>query len=182
MRQEPSQPSIETVVERSGRRKRTISWRVQNRPDRVVVEILIPATLTRQQEDEWRRHVETKVRERLSRQQRRSDEDLLARAKALARRYLREDLPVRSASWSARQERRWGSCTPDVGAIRLSTRLRRCPEWVIDYVLVHEMAHLKAANHSPEFWSLVSRYPLAERARGFLMGHDFQSGQPDVED
>jgi len=44
------------------------------------------------------------------------------------------------------------------------------PGWVIDYVLVHELAHLLEAGHGPKFQALVDRYPQAERARGYLMG------------
>ena len=47
--------------------------------------------------------------------------------------------------------------------------MREFPGWVIDYVLVHEVAHLRYAGHGPRFWSLVQRYPLAERARGYLI-------------
>jgi predicted metal-dependent hydrolase len=64
---------------------------------------------------------------------------------------------------------RYGSCTPQDGTIRLSDRLVAWPPWVRDYVLVHELAHLAVPDHSPAFWRLVDRYPLAERARGFLI-------------
>ena len=51
---------------------------------------------------------------------------------------------------------RWGSCSTS-GAINLSTRLLFAPDHVIDYVIIHELAHLLQANHSDKFWQLVSR-------------------------
>jgi len=75
-----------------------------------------------------------------------------------------------SVAWSTRQNGRWGSCTPADGTIRLSNRLQGMPDWVIDYVLVHELAHLLEAGHGPRFWELVGRYPRTERARGYLEG------------
>jgi predicted metal-dependent hydrolase len=67
------------------------------------------------------------------------------------------------------QEWRWGSCTPADGAVRISSRVAAEPSWVLDYVIVHELAHLDAPSHDAAFWQIVNRYPKAERARGFLM-------------
>jgi predicted metal-dependent hydrolase len=93
--------------------------------------------------------------------------DLEDRANRLARRH---GLPVpRSVRWSARQQARWGSCSVHTGDIRISDRLVGAPAWVVDYVLVHELAHLVEANHSPAFHALVGRFPLAERAKGYLI-------------
>ena len=50
------------------------------------------------------------------------------------------------------------------------------PAWVVDYVLLHELAHLLETGHTPTFWRLVERYPRAERARGFLEGMALASG------
>lgn len=74
-----------------------------------------------------------------------------------------------SISFVTNQTAQWGSCTPSTGKIRLSSRLSKMPKWVVDYVIVHELCHLSEPNHGPAFWALVGRYPLAERARGYLM-------------
>lgn len=93
--------------------------------------------------------------------------DLTARAKQLARKY---GLPQPSTiEWSTRQMQRWGSCTPQEGRIRISNRLASMPPWVLDSVIVHELAHLEAAGHGPEFQALVDRYELTERAKGYLI-------------
>ncbi len=65
---------------------------------------------------------------------------------------------------------RWASCTVEDATIRISSRLRIMPSWVLDYVLVHELAHLRVPGHGPKFWALVERYPKTERARGYLDG------------
>ena len=71
---------------------------------------------------------------------------------------------------------RWASCTPADASIRVSERLREVPPWVLDYVLVHELAHLKVAAHNAEFWALVRRYPKTERAMGYLEGLSSAAG------
>ena len=98
-----------------------------------------------------------------------SDEDLEARARALNRKYFGGKLRWRSIRWVTNQNKRYGSCTPTTGEIRISHRLGKVPAWVLDYVLVHELAHLLEPNHGARFWKLVNRYPLTERARGYLM-------------
>lgn len=89
-------------------------------------------------------------------------------------------LPAR-ISWVANQHKRWGSCTISTRSIRLSDRLQQMPAWVVDYVIVHELAHLVHADHSAAFWRLVDGYPQAERARGFLLGWSSARGQPEEE-
>jgi len=71
---------------------------------------------------------------------------------------------------------RWGSATPADGSVRISERLRETPSWVLDYVLVHELAHLVEPGHTPAFWSLVRRYPRSERAIGYLHGLSAAAG------
>jgi predicted metal-dependent hydrolase len=133
------------------------------------VVVLIPARFTRAQEREW---VQRMVA-RLSAQDRRrrpSDAELMDRATDLSRRYLGGLTQPVSVTWVANQNSRWGSCTPADRTIRLSTRLQGMPSWVIDYVLVHELAHLVEQGHGPRFWALLRSYPRTERARGYLDG------------
>jgi predicted metal-dependent hydrolase len=93
--------------------------------------------------------------------------DLDARAARLARRY---GLPrPERIDWADDQSARWGSCTPSRRTIRISRRLAAFPGWVLDYVIVHELAHLVIHGHGSGFWALVERYPKTERARGFLI-------------
>ncbi|WP_341928063.1 M48 family metallopeptidase [Nocardioides psychrotolerans] len=155
----------EVEVRRSKRRRRTVS--AYRDGDRIVV--LIPATLTRREEAEW---VETMV-ERIERSEQRrqlSDEDLRDRAWRLSNDYLGGLAVPESVRWVDNQNSRWGSCTPGDRSIRLSVRLQGMPGWVIDYVLVHELAHLLEAGHDAAFWGWVERYPQADKARGFLEG------------
>jgi len=117
--------------------------------------------------------------ERLAAQERRrrpSDDDLGARARALSARYLEGRAEPASVRWVGNQNTRWGSCTPIDGTIRLSTRLRGMPKYVVDYVLLHELAHLIVPAHGPRFWTLLSVYPRTERARGYLEGAAAASG------
>jgi hypothetical protein len=116
---------------------------------------------------------------RLERRYQAASVDLETRAAQLATRY---SLPKPTSVTWAEQRSRWGSCTPSTGQIRISTRLAGWPPWVLDYVLVHELAHLVVADHSPAFHALVDRYPKAERARGFLMAKSFGADGDDVLD
>lgn len=157
--------SPEVEVRRSKRRRRTVS--AYREGDRIIV--MIPASLTRQEESEW---VEKMVL-RLARSEARrkpSDDSLLARAHELNDRYLGGMATPGTVRWVENQQSRWGSCTPSDRTIRLSVRLQGMPSWVIDYVLVHELAHLLEPGHDPRFWAWVERYPQAERARGYLLG------------
>jgi predicted metal-dependent hydrolase len=152
-------------VVRSDRRRRTVSAYRQG--GRTVV--LLPGRMSKADEDHW----VVEMLGRLARQEarRRPGADTLEeRATALSERYLDGLAQPTSVVWSARQNTRWGSCTPADGTIRLSTRLQGMPDWVVDYVLVHELAHLLQPGHDPAFWALVGRYPRTERARGFLEG------------
>lgn len=155
----------EVEVRRSKRRRRTVSAYRQG--DRIVV--LIPANLTRAEESEWVSTMVARI-ERSERRNRLTDDDLLARAEDLNARYFGQLASPASVRWVDNQRSRWGSCTPGDRTIRLSSRLRTMPRWVVDYVLVHELAHLLEPAHDANFWAWVDKYPKAERAKGYLEG------------
>ena len=159
----PTAPEVE--VRRSRRRRRTVS--AYRDGDRIVV--MIPATMSRRQEAEW---VEAMLKrlEKSERRKRPSDDDLMKRARRLSDRFLGGMAAPESVRWVDNQVARWGSCTPGDRTIRLSARLQGMPTWVVDYVLVHELAHLLESGHDANFWAWVDRYPQAESAKGYLLG------------
>lgn len=150
---------MEVVVVRSTRRRRTVeAVEVDG-----VIRVSVPATMSQAEE---RRHVE-KLVARLQRRRAAGDIDLEQRARMLAGRL---GLPrPASIRWVDNQLQRWGSCSVHERSIRLSSRLAGFPLWVVDYVVVHELAHLAEPGHTPRFWALVNRYERAERAIGYLL-------------
>jgi predicted metal-dependent hydrolase len=178
--EQPSEAAAPRVeVRRSGRRKRTVT--AYRERDTIVV--LIPGRMSRADE---RSFVESMVQKVLAREAKaappRGDAELIARAAELADRHVAPltSAPVHATDvrWVSNQRQRWGSCTPSTGVIRLSDRLQAMPSWVVDYVLVHELAHLVEATHSAAFWRLVGSYPDAERAKGYLEGYLAGQGHP----
>ena len=156
----------EVEVRRSKRRRRTVS--AYRDGERIVV--LIPASMSRKQEAEWVEAMVARL-EKSERRRQTSDEKLLQRARQLSDEYLGGLAQPESVRWVSNQTSRWGSCTPGDRAIRLSERLQAMPPWVVDYVLVHELAHLIEHGHNAAFWGWVDRFPHAEKAKGFLQGY-----------
>ena len=172
----------EIEVRRSDRRRRTVS--AYRDGERIVV--LLPGRFTRAQEREWVPRMVESVRQReqrsAARGPRRSDAALMQRAAALSRRHLDGRAVPAQVRWVATMRTRWASCTPADRAIRVSQRLRTAPDYVLDYVLVHELAHLLEPGHGPAFWAWVERYPFTERARGYLEGLSAGAGMPSAPD
>lgn len=161
---------VDVEVRRSMRRRRTVS--AYRDGTRIIV--LMPARFTRAEEQKWVREMVGRIisREQVasSRGPRRSDATLLRRARELVDLYLDGTAYPTSVRWVDTMHTRWASCTLEDATIRVSSRLRMMPGWVLDYVLVHELTHLLEPGHGPKFWALVGRYPRTERARGYLDG------------
>lgn len=107
--------------------------------------------------------------------ERKSERELEERAHLLMKGHLPE-IATRPASinWRPMQER-WGSCTTVDRTIRISERLHTAPDYVIDYVLFHELIHLEIPGHGEDFHRLLNRYPEVTRAEAFLEG--FEAGE-----
>ncbi len=158
-------------VRRSARRKKTVSAEIVG--DALVISL--PQRLSRADEREWVAKMAARMSERKKRDRLNSDGALTVRARELAGRYLGA-VQVKDVAWIATQQSRWGYCVPADSSIRLSLALADYPAWVRDYVIVHELAHLIVPDHSERFWKLVNRYPLTERARGFLIAKGMEEG------
>lgn len=155
-------------VVRSRRRKRTIAAYVADGR----VRVMLPDGLPADQEAQLVKEMAAKAIRRFTSTQ----VDLAARAGSLAHRY---DLPSpESIEWSDRQLTRWGSCSTGSRRIRISRRLATMPRWVLDWVIIHELAHLVFANHGPGFGALVARYELGERAEGYLIAKAEERTKP----
>lgn len=151
--------------QRSSKRRRTISARLEG--ERLIVQV--PAGLSADQERTWAEKLGARILAARRKRELNSDDELAARAQQLNARYFGGRLRFVSVEYVTNQNSRFGSCTPSQGTIRISDRLAKMPPWVRDAVLVHELAHLEEGPHSARFWKLANRYPLMERARGYLM-------------
>ncbi len=165
-------------IRTSARRTRTMS--AFREGGRLVV--VVPARLSaRQREESVPVLVERFLARELDGRAPRAEDELTERARALYARHIapaaRGPQPLFGARWVSNMRQRWGSCTAGTGEIRLSDRLAVMPAWVVDYVLVHELAHLEEPNHSARFRRLERSYPEVDRARGFLEGWEMAHQQ-----
>ncbi len=167
---EPKQPDrqgLDVRIIRSARRKKTISAKLVNW---YTLEVRVPDDIS---DTELEQAVDDLVQRMLTKRKKMrdfvSDEDLERRAARYNRAFFGNELKWRSIRFVGNQQKRFGSCSPARGTIRISDRLINAPAFVLDYVIIHELAHLIEANHSPRFWELVYRFERTERARGYLM-------------
>lgn len=159
-------PGVE--IRRSDRRRRTVSARFE--AGRIVV--MVPAGLDARAEGEL---VDRMVRRLTVRKSRAvaSDDQLMARAAQLSRTYLDGRAQPSSVRYVSNQTTRWASVTLRTGAVRVSQRMVGMPTWVLDAVLLHELAHLLEPSHGPAFQRLVTQYPRHAEAQAYLAGAAF---------
>lgn len=170
---------------RSTRRTRTVSAQPQ---DDGSIRLLVPARSSGADLAEYIEklvpRVQRKQRMKKKQQQHRvADEYLLERAHRLAAAYLPElseqVLGELTVVWVSNQNTRWGSCTPAKRAIRISHLVQGAADYVIDYVVFHEVVHLLEAHHNAKFRSMEARFPRLLEAKAYLEGisHGQKLGQ-----
>jgi len=113
--------------------------------------------------------------------ERRTDAELQQRAKYINKKYFGGKIEWNAIRWVGNMNTQLGSCTnggTTDGHIRISDKIKTWPQWVVDYVIAHEMVHRLHSDHSKDFWgTLTDGYTLTERARGFIKGIGFTEGR-----
>lgn len=167
----PGLPAYRVI--RKERRRRSISaHRVGG-----VIEIHIPAKMSRRQEIEIIPEMISMVCRREARE-RKTDQQLMQIGQELMQEHLPDFISQpASINWRNMSER-WGSCTTVDKTIRISDRLIGAPSYVLNYIIFHELIHLQISGHDQEFYNYLGRYPGSAKAEAFLEGYELgcQSG------
>ena len=174
----PEQPITEIKIIRSLKRKKTVSARLNNG----VLAVYAPAGIP----DKELQPIIARFKERLLRKKLKREldrkQDLKEIAENLNRKYFGGRLQITAIEYSINQNSRFGCCNLKTGKILISHRLAAMPDWVRDYVIVHELAHLIVPNHSKPFHDLTAKYRWEERAIGYLMAKGYQEDETDIND
>ena len=162
---------MEVKIIRSRRRFRTISGRLV----KDILVVRVPAAFSLERLEKIIAKFKLKFERKKLKEELDKKQDLARIAARINEQYFNNKLSVNSIEYVTDQNSKFGCCNHHTGNIRISHKVGLMPEWVRDYVVMHEMAHLIEPNHGKLFWDIVSRYKLAERARGYLMaaGVDF---------
>lgn len=160
---------------RSPFRHKTASARMKNG----VLEVRLPAWLSQVESQKIIKNfmARFKKREKLKVT---NDTQLKKIADQLNKKYFEGKLKY-SICWSKNQNSLQGSCAIKNGVIRISSRLKDLPDWILKAVIIHELTHLLVPNHSKKFWQIANRYPLMERARGYLLAWEKYKSSKKVE-
>jgi predicted metal-dependent hydrolase len=152
------------VIKSKNRRK---TAQAVMKKDEIIV--MVPYWMSKDEEEKVVRKLTDRILARKKMDELNEKENLLTRAEKLNRKYFDGSLKIKSVTYTGNRKTTFGTCFYKRGEIRISECLQNAPKWVLDYVLIHEMAHFIHPDHSRDFWECVSRFPLTERARGFLI-------------
>ena len=165
MSTEFAKDTMEVKVVRSRRRLRTVSARIVKN----TLLVNAPLMLSQERLDKIVSDFKVKFEKRRLRDDLDKRDNLTERAQRINERYFGNKLKFNSIEYVTDQNSRFGCCNYQAATIHISHKVGLMPEWVRDYVILHEMVHLIEPNHSRAFWDIISRYKLAERARGYLI-------------
>ena len=164
----PHLPAYRVI--RKERRRRSVSAYRQGG----VIEIHIPAKMSRRQEIEIIPEMISMVLRRESRS-RKTDLQLFQMGTELMLEYLPDfDVQPASINWRSMSER-WGSCTTVDRTIRISDRLVGAPIYVLNYIIFHELIHLKIPGHDQDFYNYLNRFTDQQKCEAFLEGFELGS-------
>ena len=164
----PHLPAYRVI--RKERRRRSVSAYRQGG----VIEIHIPAKMSRRQEIEIIPEMISMVLRRESRS-RKTDLQLFQMGVELMLEYLPDfDVQPASINWRSMSER-WGSCTTVDRTIRISDRLVGAPTYVLNYIIFHELIHLKIPGHDQDFYNYLNRFTDQQKCEAFLEGFELGS-------
>ncbi len=149
---------------RSAKRKRTIQAKMVNG----TLWIYFPSGMTKDEEQKWIKEMKNRFAKKKRQQKLNKKGSLQKRAQQMNQQYFDGALQY-YIKYVANQTSKFGSCTPKTKMIRISDRIATMPQWVQDYVIIHELAHLIHPNHSKKFWKTVHQYKYTERAIGYLI-------------
>ena len=169
--------TIHIIVRRDKRLKKSSRWEWQSEG---VILLRVPHRLSdkiiRQQIDS----ITTKLERQEKMAERRTDKVLNERTSFINQNYFAGEIQWKAIRWVSNMNTRLGSCTnggTTDGHIRISDKIKNWPQWVVDYVIAHELVHRMQPNHNKDFWRILTEgYPKAERARGFIQGIGFAEG------
>ena len=161
---------MEVKIIRSKRRLRTVSARMT----KDILLVQAPERLAAEQLEKIVGQFKLKFERKFLKTELDKSRDLVDRANRINAKYFANKLKLDQIEYVTGQNSKFGCCNWRTARISISHKIGLMPAWVRDYVVLHEMAHLVEPNHGKVFWEIVSRYRLAERARGYLMavGHN----------
>jgi predicted metal-dependent hydrolase len=169
---------ISVFVRRDKRLKKSSRW--QRQADGSIL-LRIPYRFPKRQIPDLLKQITKRLDKQIKQAKRRTDADLQERAKFINKKYFGGQIEWNAIRWVGNMNTRLGSCTnggSTDGHIRISDKIKNWPQWVIDYVIAHELVHRLHSDHSKVFWATLSEgYPKTERARGFIQGIGYAEGQ-----
>lgn len=169
---------IAVFVRRDKRLKKSSRWQWEAGGS---ILLRIPYRLPKRQLPDLLKQISQRLDQRIQQAKRRTDADLQERAEFINRKYFGGKIEWKAIRWVGNMNHRLGSCTnggSTDGHIRISDKIKDWPQWVIDYVIAHELVHRLHSDHSKAFWAMLTQgYPKTERARGFIEGIGFAEGE-----